>query len=167
MAITQPAKQVGRPNPCEWLSERELSQGSLTCNSVLVLVGTTLTSSRAKKRDDPNEFYKLRTGRSEFRYYELGRRIPFRSGRESSPLSRFVGAPSIGLPMKVDRKRGVRIYCNTQVYGLGGFLKLNGPSVPSIGVDSAINYELPWTSNFHEKRGRNGNPRQLRACGTK
>ena len=78
MAITQLAKQVGRPNPFEWLSESKLSRVSLIRISVLVLVGTTLTSSRVEKRDDPNEFYKLRTGQSEFRYYELGRHIPSR-----------------------------------------------------------------------------------------
>jgi len=64
--------------------------------------------------------------------------------------------------MEIDPKRGEHMYCNSQVYGLGGFARPKGSSVPKVGVDSQENYQFPWTSNFCEKRGRSGN----KACGT-
>lgn len=123
--------------------------------------------TRAQERNDPNEFYKLRTDRTTFRYYELGHHAPSRSGRKPYPLSRFVVAPNIGLPIRVDPKNGIHMYCNSQVYGLGGFLRPRGANVPTSSVNSPANYQFPWTSNFCEKRGRRGSTMQLQACGTR
>ena len=166
MSVAQRGEQVNRPNRREFLPASKLSRTRQICISVLVLTGLTFMSALAENRDGPNEFFKLRTGRSEFRYFELGRHVPYRSGRENFPLARFVAAPNIGLPIKVDPKHGVHMYCNSQVYGLGGFHKPVGPGVPTVGVNSAMNYQFPWTSNFCEKRGRGGDQKQLEACGT-
>ncbi|MEM6495946.1 MAG: M23 family metallopeptidase [Pseudomonadota bacterium] len=139
-----------------------------TCCRISILISAFfLPPALAQERNDPNEFFKLRTGPSLFRYYELGRHAPSRSGRKRFPLARFVVAPNIGLPIKVDPRNGIHMYCNTQVFGLGGFLRPKGVGVPSASVDSRANYQFPWTSNFCEKRGRQGSARQLRVCGTR
>jgi murein DD-endopeptidase MepM/ murein hydrolase activator NlpD len=106
------------------------------------------------------EFYQVRITdpalKNTFRYYELGKHVPKRSGRRPYPMARFVVAPNIGLPMDIDPLRGEQMYCNTQVYGLGGFHRPRTGNVPSGSVNSSKNYFFPWTSNMCEKRGRSG-----------
>ena len=104
------------------VSDNKLRAIIITCGALLAIGAAASIAmflpSRAQERNDPNEFFKLRTDKTSFRYYELGRHAPNRSGRKPYPLSRFVAAPDIGLPIKVDPKNGVHMYCNTQVYGL-------------------------------------------------
>ncbi len=110
-----------------------------------------------------DEFYKVRTSKTEFKYYDLGVHIPARGGRKPFPLARFVAAPGIGLPMEIDPKKGEHMYCNTQYYGLGGGAAPTGPGVPrGVDMNSEENYYFPWTTNFCEKRGRSGDL----VCGT-
>ncbi len=136
------------------------------CGTAILVSALLIPPGQAQEQNDPDEFFKLRTGSSVFRYYELGHYAPSRSGRKRFPLARFVVAPDIALPIKVDPRNGIHMYCNTQVFGLGGFLRPRGKGVPSGRVDSLANYQFPWTSNFCEKRGRQGSARQLRVCGT-
>lgn len=110
-----------------------------------------------------DEFHKLRTNKTDFKHFDLGAHAPPRSGRTPFPLARFVAAPDIGLPMEIDPKAGEHMYCNTQVYNLGGFHAPTGPGTPGGGFDSEENYYFPWTSNFCEKRGRHPNNK---VCGT-
>lgn len=109
------------------------------------------------------EFWQIRTNKTDFSYYELGRHIPQRSGRRPYSTARFVVAPDIGLPMAINPRNGEHMYCNTQVYGLGGFHAPSGPGTPTGDVNSEKSYYFPWTSNMCEKRGRQGDKA---ACGT-
>ena len=69
---------------------------------------------------------------------------------------------TLGSPWRSEPQEGEHMYCNTQLYGLGGYHRPRGSGVPRAGVDSTENYQFPWTSNFCEKRGRSG----VRVCGT-
>lgn len=110
-----------------------------------------------------DEFYEIRTNKTDFKYYDLGRHVPARAGRKPFSLARFVAAPHIGLPMEINPKAGEQMYCNTQVYNLGGFAEPKDPGAPREDLNSPENYYFPWTSNFCEKRGR---PGDASACGT-
>lgn len=116
-----------------------------------------LCTPRAAVSGD-QEFYEIRTNKTDFKYFELGKHVPSRSGGRIYPHARLVVAPDIGLPMEIDPRRGEHMYCNTQVYGIGGSAPPRGPGTPGGGVNSKESYYFPWTSNICETRDRDRDP---------
>lgn len=142
------------------MTSRRLQAFTSSRQLFAAIAGLILLASGVALAGD--EFYEIRTNKTDFAYIDLGTHVPARSARKPFPLARFVAAPDIGLPMQIDPKAGEHMYCNSQVYNLGGFFTPKGDKFPKVGLNHTDNYYFPWTSNFCEKRDRNGDT----VCGT-